>query len=258
MQTETKVYEFLLRCHLQEFIEHLRQIPPDKWEWQPALPAPSARLLAEHAYAWLWSDRQHLLEPDAARHAYTPQPPGEQQELCDALEEEATRWQDLLPTLTAEQLSETRKQFGVAPRTVRFLVGHILQNTIYKNGQLATIYFALGLDGTEAYVAPMPNDYYAQLHALLSQPLHAAAFQGDGAKLEALLQSGAEVDAGDSHGATALMVAAMSGHLEALQILLDRDADIQAQDKDGNTALWYAELGGQPQAAELLRNSLER
>ncbi|HZT40895.1 MAG TPA: ankyrin repeat domain-containing protein [Chthonomonadaceae bacterium] len=256
MQTENEAYAFLLRMHLQELIERLRQIPPDKWEWQPALPAPSARLLAEHAYAWLLADRQHLLEPDATRHAHTPQLPAGQQALCDALEQEEKWWSDFLPTLTAEQLAEKRKQFGMSPRTVRWFVGHTLQNVIYKNGQLATIYFALGLDGTEPYVAPMPNDYYAQLDAILALPLHAAAFRGDITGLEALLESGADVDARDDHGVTPLIAAITQGHREVIRLLLDRGADVQAQDKEGYTALQYAEAFGPPEAVALLRNRL--
>jgi hypothetical protein len=258
MRTETKAYADLLRIHLQEFIERLRQIPPDKWEWQPALPAPSARLLAEHAYAWLCADRQHLLEPDATRHARVPQPPARQQALCDALEQEEKWWHDFLPALTEEQLGERRRQFGIPSRTVRWFVGHTLQNVIYKNGQLATIYFALGLDGTEPYVAPMPNDFYAQLEAILVLPLHAAAFRGDIAGLEALLESGADRNARDEHGVTPLIAAITQGHTEVVRLLLDRGADIQAQDKEGYTALQYAEALGQPEAAALIKDHVPK
>lgn len=254
MTTENEAYVLFLRYHLQEFIKRLRQIPPDKWEWQPALPAPSARLLAEHAYAWLWTDRQHLLEPDATRHAHTPPPPVEQQALCNALEEEEKWWHDFLPPLTEEQLEEKRKQFGIPSRTVRWFVGHTLQNVIYKNGQLATIYFALGLDGTEPYVAPMPNDYYAQLDSILALPLHAAAFRGDVAGLEALLDSGADVNARDAHGVTPLIAAITQGHIEVIRLLLARGADVQAQDKEGYAALQYAEALGLPEAAALIKD----
>jgi hypothetical protein len=36
-----------------------------------------------------------------------------------------------------------------------------------KNGQLSTLYFALGLDGDAPYAAPFPNPIYAELHAAL-------------------------------------------------------------------------------------------
>jgi hypothetical protein len=45
----------------------------------------------------------------------------------------------------------------------------MIQNCIYKNGQLATIYFALGLDGTEPYEAPFPNPIYEQAWAALAE-----------------------------------------------------------------------------------------
>ncbi len=255
MQTEINIYRWLLNIHLSEFVERLRQIPPDQWEWQPTPPAPSARLVAEHALAWLQADRQHLQEPDVTRHPHTPPPPAEQEALCDALEAEAQQWQDLLSTLTAEQLRETRKQFGMRRWTVRQFIGHILQNTIYKHGQLATLYFALGLDGSEPYVAPLPNDYYAQLNAILARPLHAAAFRGERAQLEALLQSGADVNACDDHGVTVLMCAASQGHLEIIRTLLAHGADLHAQDHEGHTALQFAEMFGHTEATDLLRQS---
>jgi hypothetical protein len=39
----------------------------------------------------------------------------------------------------------------------------MIQNTIYKHGQFSTLYFALGLDGTEPYSAPFPNPIYAEI-----------------------------------------------------------------------------------------------
>ena len=48
--------------------------------------------------------------------------------------------------------------------SVKGFVGHITQHCIYKNGQLATLYFALGLDGDAPYDAPFPNTFYAPLH----------------------------------------------------------------------------------------------
>jgi hypothetical protein len=45
---------------------------------------------------------------------------------------------------------------------VRGFVCHMVQNTIYKNGQFMTLFYALGLDGTEPYDAPFPNPIYEQ------------------------------------------------------------------------------------------------
>jgi hypothetical protein len=164
-RNENEAYVGLLYGHLQGFIHRLREIPPDRWEWQPAVPAPSPRILAEHAWQWLVCDRQHILEPDAARHPRVPDPPGEQQAMCDVLQEEAERWRSLILGLTPDQFLQTRRQFNYYPMNVRGFVCHMIQNVIYKHGQLATIYFALGLDGTGPYTAPFPNPLYDDLHA---------------------------------------------------------------------------------------------
>jgi hypothetical protein len=61
-------------------------------------------------------------------------------------------------------MESPRSQFNEYPMLVRVFVGHIVQNSIYKHGQLATLYFALGLDGDAPYDAPFPNPIYAKLH----------------------------------------------------------------------------------------------
>ncbi|HLK55579.1 MAG TPA: ankyrin repeat domain-containing protein [Chthonomonadaceae bacterium] len=253
LQTEMEGNAFLLRYHLGEFVERLRKIPPDKWEWSPAPPAPTARQLAEHAWSWLQTDRQHLREPDVSLHTHIPTPPDAQQAMCDALEAEAQEWHKLLTSLTDAQLLEPRKQFGFTPVNVRFFIYHILQNTIYKNGQLATLYFALGLDGSEPYKAPMPNDIYAEVDDILAFPLHGAIFKGDVPQLESLLQAGADVNATASEGVTPLMASVFLNNLEALRILLAHNADTEVEDRQGNTALKIAEMSGNQEAADLLR-----
>ena len=47
---------------------------------------------------------------------------------------------------------------------------------------------------------------------------------------------GADINARDDSGKTALMCAAMNGHKEAVQALLERSADATIQDKSGQTA----------------------
>ncbi len=143
-------------------IERLGNIPADRWDWQIEPPAPSARILGEHCYSWMVCDRQHILETDIDKHELIPMPES-QSELCTALAKEAEVWKNLILSLTPAQMNELRYQFGNREMNIRGFVGHILQNTIYKNGQISAIYFALGLDGTEPYEAPIPNPIYNQL-----------------------------------------------------------------------------------------------
>ena len=126
-------------------------------------------MVAEHAWVWLVTDRQHLEQPDITRHKPVPAPPSDPEAFCAALQTERDWWRATLPTLTPEQLLEERFQFGVGPMDVRSLIAHMTQQTIYKNGQLATLFFALGLDGEEVYTAPHPNTYYTGLSEMLSR-----------------------------------------------------------------------------------------
>jgi hypothetical protein len=153
----------LLCGHLRDMIQRLRQLPDDKWDWTPDPAAPTARILAAHAFQWLICDRQHILESDARKHEFIPEPPADPAAMCDALAQETDRWEEMLLSLTEEQFAEPRFQFNQGETTVFGFVNHMIQNCIYKHGQFSTLYFALGLDGTEPYSAPFPNPYYQQL-----------------------------------------------------------------------------------------------
>jgi hypothetical protein len=80
------------------------------------------------------------------------------------MEEEADNWEALLKSLTPEDLDRPSPQFGrpESSANVRWLIAHMVQNVIYKHGEFATIFFALGLDGTEPYDAPFPNPIYKE------------------------------------------------------------------------------------------------
>ena len=164
-ESEIDVYVQNLCGHVSQMVWRLRQIPPELFDYQPVAAAPSPRIIANHTYQWLVCDRAHINDPDARAHAKVPEPPQDQTALCDALYEENEAWRELLKSLTPEMLLAERKQFNEWPMNVRGFVGHMLQNCIYKNGQLATIFFSLGLDGTEPYDAPWPNTFYDQVAA---------------------------------------------------------------------------------------------
>ncbi len=164
MDFETSLYADLLCGHLRGMVFRLRRVPADKWDWTFALPAPTPRVLAAHAWQWLVCDRQHIEEPDALKHALVPETPPDFLGLCDALAEETDRWERMILGLTPAQLDAPRAQFNGYPMMVRDFLGHMLQNCIYKHGQFSTLYFALGLDGDAPYDAPFPNPIYAQLH----------------------------------------------------------------------------------------------
>ena len=164
MTSEVKNLFTNLRMHVRGMAYCLRQIPENKWDWTFAPPAPTPRILAAHTLSWLICDRQHIEQPDAMQHALVPDVPADPAAVCDALDAEIARWGLLLDRLTPEELDAPRAQFNDYPMTVRGFLGHIFQNSVYKSGQLSTLYFALGLDGEAPYDAPFPNPIYAQLH----------------------------------------------------------------------------------------------
>ncbi|MBV9848253.1 MAG: DinB family protein [Armatimonadetes bacterium] len=162
-RNENEAYAGMLCGHLRDMTERLRLLPAHLWDWAPAPPAPTARILTAHTWQWLVCDRQHLAEPDARRHPLVPAPPADPKAMCDLLAEETERWQALILSLTPEQLDAPRLQFNGRARGVRNFVCHMVQNSIYKHGQLTTLFFALGLDGDGPYTAPFPNDLYQSM-----------------------------------------------------------------------------------------------
>jgi len=71
-----------------------------------------------------------------------------------------------------------------------------------------------------------------------------AARKGNTETCALLLEKDAKIDARSKNDRTALMIAAELGRTETCKLLLERNADIEAKDKDGWTALiWTARFG---------------
>ncbi len=68
-------------------------------------------------------------------------------------------------------------------------------------------------------------------------PLLEAARRGYEEMAAVLIAAGAEVDAADPYGVTALMFSLISGSIQAVRQLIEAGADINARDVDGRTAL---------------------
>ena len=80
----------------------------------------------------------------------------------------------------------------------------------------------------------------------------AAAAAGDAAKVEALITAGADPDARDRRGSTALMIATRVGALEVIRVLLADGANAGARAPDGTTALEVAVQNDRGNAIRLL------
>lgn len=72
------------------------------------------------------------------------------------------------------------------------------------------------------------------------QTLHEAAKVGDETVLKKLIEGGADVDAKDRRGISALGVAVGFNRLPCVSALLDAGADVHMTDARGSTVLHYA------------------
>jgi ankyrin repeat protein len=79
-----------------------------------------------------------------------------------------------------------------------------------------------------------------------------AATAGDAAALEAHLEAGADVNAKDRYGQSALMLAAHRGHLDSVRVLLRHGASLDVTAKYGLSALMLAIVGGHEAVARAL------
>ena len=79
-----------------------------------------------------------------------------------------------------------------------------------------------------------------------------AAYNGDLQQLRMLLELGADANARDGGGRSALYWCASGGHVDAMRALLDRGADVSLTDKSGWPALLKAAGMGQDEAVALL------
>ena len=93
----------------------------------------------------------------------------------------------------------------------------------------------------------------------LSEQLIAAASEGNFEKVKELVKQGADVNAVDEDGYTALMYTAGHGNLDIVKYLIeDHGADVNAEAEYGDTALLNAEEEGHSDIAEYLKQKMEK
>jgi hypothetical protein len=69
-------------------------------------------------------------------------------------------------------------------------------------------------------------------------PLMDKVVAGDAAAVSALIAKGADVNASNNYGWTALSHAARAGNVELVKLLLAHGADVNARDQSGWTCCW--------------------
>lgn len=78
----------------------------------------------------------------------------------------------------------------------------------------------------------------------MEKELIQAARQGDTSAVERLLAAGANVDAQDEGGQTALMAATYGNHRETARVLVEAGADVNLRDQRLNSPFLYAGAEG--------------
>jgi hypothetical protein len=86
----------------------------------------------------------------------------------------------------------------------------------------------------------------------VNNELLSAASSGDTAAAARLLGEGADVDAKNNQGDTALLLAAKSGKIDTARLLIEKGANIEAKNNVGETALIAACTSGHAEIAQLL------
>ena len=89
----------------------------------------------------------------------------------------------------------------------------------------------------------------------MTRPWHDAVLLGAISTLETLHAAGADVDARDEYGQTALMLAATAGQTALVQWLVDRGAKLDHAAKYGLSALMLAVVNGHVDVVRILANA---
>mmetsp|Transcript_66256 Transcript_66256/g.187208 ORF Transcript_66256/g.187208 Transcript_66256/m.187208 type:complete len:138 (+) Transcript_66256:3-416(+) len=95
----------------------------------------------------------------------------------------------------------------------------------------------------------MPKQHHHISQAELGNQLTKAAQTGRVADIKALFKAGADIEAKDGSGGTALINASVYGNVEAVKFLVEAGPEVNAKEEYyGHTALYYAEDGARTSA----------
>lgn len=160
LTNEIEVFELMICGYVGSILRAAHTISDEEWNWSFSERTPTSREICEHAFMWLWCDRQQLTVLDRTLHRPTPNLPADRLSMIRLLEQESNEWRLLIRGLDPKQLDEERMPWPGESRLVRSFLFHMGQHIIYKSGQMWMLAFHLGIDKCGPYDAPYPNKSY--------------------------------------------------------------------------------------------------
>jgi ankyrin repeat protein/beta-lactamase regulating signal transducer with metallopeptidase domain len=208
-------------------------------------------LLFYHPAVW-WLSNRLRTEREFCCDEMAVKATGERLTYASALE--IAQRGPLVPTRPALALS-----LGQGKRSTLSRVRHILglppepsDSRSWLAGFITVVIVAILATPAVSLLTAQADSTPAQIDATSMFRLFAAAESGNVEQVRALISDGADVNAHDRSGRTALHYAARQSHVEVPRLLIARGADVNAGTQMGRTPLLTAAHNGHEQVAELL------
>ncbi|KAK7508223.1 hypothetical protein BaRGS_00000462 [Batillaria attramentaria] len=111
---------------------------------------------------------------------------------------------------------------------------------------------AIGCSSGERLSALLKKLFETHVSGDVNEELVKAAANGDGSKVDEILQRPESDVNGVFAGHTALQAASQNGHIEVIKVLIKHGVNMEVEDKDGDRAVHHAAFGDEPAVIEML------
>ncbi|XP_076440202.1 E3 ubiquitin-protein ligase MIB1-like [Babylonia areolata] len=111
---------------------------------------------------------------------------------------------------------------------------------------------AIGCSSGERLSALLKKLFETHVSGDVNEELVKAAANGDGSKVDEILQRPESDVNGVFAGHTALQAASQNGHIEVIKVLIKHSVNMEVEDKDGDRAVHHAAFGDEPAVIEML------
>jgi ankyrin repeat protein len=215
---------------------------------------------SEYAQTVDYLSQYHLLQYclDHVHRHYTEsahQKPMVRRELVNLVADLDSRRQSIASRLVEHWIRSTSEAFSIS-RTNLEDDNATVSSTDDLLMELLTTAAHIGQYETSEVLLSLFKDFATTDHAgtrRVSRPLIAAAQSGHVGIVQMLVDKGADLNASDEYGNTALLYAAEEGLFHAVRHLLDMGSDPNISNKHRRTAIMYAASEGHIEAVQILR-----